>query len=157
MSFLKFCSVFDYILFKRRKLIAHRQSVQDDKMVGTNTSENGQKTGDEQTDQNNMTESHEKEPDESLYMELPDQPKRRAPSPPRKLPSRDSQSFKNRRKAPPPPSTPRPTGMASVLTGKVVFLTKSCIVSYICDIVFYGQQSSSYHKDTAELTCLCIA
>lgn len=99
-----------------RKLIAHRRNVAEDKsvdaeQVGGETNSTTA-TQSHQTDVNltSVQEVKEKE-DEYIYMDLPDQPKRQAPIPPKEeaaTPNRQqSQSFRARRKAPAPPSKSR--------------------------------------------------
>ena len=94
-------------------MIAHRQNVADDKTVGKVPDEIQQKSKETQPAQEQQTQM---KPLESLYMELPEQPKRRAPSPPRAtfdsqkskpLDSPMSESMRSRRKAPAPPSLSR--------------------------------------------------
>ena len=107
-----------------RKLISHRQNVVDDKSVDAN--ENSAKSSSE-ISQLSVQTNHEKngfkDPNTSLvmqesedkigeeqyvFMDLPDQPKRHAPNPPRSISGRtQSKSLRDRRKAPDPPSLSR--------------------------------------------------
>eukprot|EP00794_Sanderia_malayensis_P010019 gene10019-11042_t len=95
-----------------QKLLAHRQNVHDDKTVGTPTETSAQlnKNGEVPKKPQELTKPP---PEESIYMELPDQlpdqPKRQAPIPSKQFRERNSELSRSRRKAPAPPSTPRPT------------------------------------------------
>lgn len=81
----------------------------DDKSVGT---EFGEKQSNEkstkQQQEHNSSKQGKKIVDENIYAELPEQPKRLAPSPPGDIKQR-SQSVKSRRRAPAPPDLSRST------------------------------------------------
>ncbi|XP_065060332.1 NCK-interacting protein with SH3 domain-like [Rhopilema esculentum] len=114
-----------------QKLISHRQNVVDDKSVDGN--ENSAKSSSEISQlplQTNYEKNGFKDPNTSpvkqeskdtigeeqyVFMDLPDQPKRQAPNPPRSISGRtQSKSLRDRRKAPEPPSLSR----SSSETGK---------------------------------------
>lgn len=81
----------------------------DDKSVAT---EFGEKQSNEnstkQQQEHNSSKQGKKIVDENIYAELPEQPKRLAPSPPGDIKQR-SQSVKSRRRAPAPPDLSRST------------------------------------------------